>query len=282
MARILIAGCGRIGTRLGEQLAGEGHAVTGLRRRPAPLPAPLQTRRADLLDPEGLRAAVSDVAPERVYYIATPDEFTDAAYERAFVTGLRHLLAALGTPPARLVFVSSTGVYGQSDGSWVDENSPTEPAAFSGQRLLEAETVARKGAAEPVIVRFGGIYGPGREAMLAKVRRGDPCSADPPRYTNRIHEDDCVGVLAHLGALPAPETLYVGVDSAPCTQCELMDWLAGRLGLPRPARDGGAPGRGGNKRCRNDRLLASGYRLRHPSYREGYEAMLGALPEDRG
>lgn len=278
MARVLIAGCGRIGTRLGQHLAAEGHDVTGLRRRAEPLPAPLQTRRADLLDPAALRAAVADLSPERVYYIATPDAFTDEAYERAFPSGLRHLLAALGGPPPRLVFVSSTGVYGQDDGGWVDETSPTDPPAFSGRRLLEAEAVTRAGATEPVVVRFGGIYGAGRERMLAKVRRGDPCSGDPPRYTNRIHEDDCVGILAHLGALTDPESVYLGVDSAPCTQCELMDWLADRLGLTRPARGAAAPARGGSKRCRNDRLLASGYRLRYPSYREGYEAMLRDTP----
>ncbi|PWG61066.1 SDR family oxidoreductase [Spiribacter halobius] len=276
MARILIAGCGRIGTRLGLSLADQGHAVTGLRRRPEPLPAPLETRRADLGNPARLREALADLAAERVYYIAPPDQFADETYRQAFVVGLENLLGALPEPPGRLVFVSSTGVYGQNDGEWVDETSATEPASFSGRRLLEAEALVHDGAREPVVVRFGGIYGAGRERMLEKVRRGEPCNDDPPRYTNRIHEDDCVDVLAHLGALPEPAPVYLGVDSAPCTQCELMDWLAGRLGLPRPPRGGETPVRGGNKRCRNERLLASGYRLQFPTYREGYSAMLRA------
>lgn len=274
MARVLIAGCGRIGTRLGLALARDGHVVSGLRRRPDPLPPPLATCRADLLDPAAVAAALAGPAPDIVCYIATPDEFSDAGYERAYVRGLHNLLSALPAPPRRLVFVSSTGVYGQDAGEWVDETSATEPTAFSGRRLLEAEGLARAGAEEPVVVRFGGIYGRGRERMLEKVRRGDPCCDDPPRYTNRIHEDDCVGTLAHLATLDQPAQVYLGVDSAPCTQCELMDWLAGRLGLPRPPRGGEPPGRGGNKRCRNDRLLASGYRLRYPSFREGYAAML--------
>lgn len=274
-SRVLIAGCGRIGTRLGLELASGGDTVWGLRRRDEPLPQPLIALQADLGDPATLRGRLPDAG--LVYYIATPDRRDDAGYHQAYVQGLAHLIDALpATGPAspRLVFVSSTAVYGQCHGEWVDEGSPTAPTDFSGRRLLEAETLLRHAPVEAVSVRFGGIYGPGRERMIRRIRAGEPCAAEPEPYTNRIHEDDCIGVLAHLGRLSKPAARYLAVDDAPCTECELMDWLAERLERPRPPRARAEGARGAGKRCRNDRLKASGYRLRYPTYREGYAAML--------
>jgi nucleoside-diphosphate-sugar epimerase len=277
---ILIAGCGDLGSSLGVQLAGEGHSVYGLRRRAEPLPPPLKTLQADLADPATLNQLPQEI--DTVYYLATPSGFEDAAYRAAYVEGLRNLLAALARQPqpiGRLIFVSSTTVYGQLEGEWVDETSPTEPNGFSGRRMLEAEQLARASGLDAVIVRFGGIYGPGRERMLRKVRAGEPCPADPPLYTNRIHRDDCVAALAHLGQPSVAPGIYVAVDDAPCSQCELMDWLATRMQLPPPPRTSqqGAGGlRGSNKRCRNEKLKASGFRFRYPTYREGYAALLEA------
>ncbi|MGI9336599.1 MAG: sugar nucleotide-binding protein [Gammaproteobacteria bacterium] len=289
MARILIAGCGDVGTRLGLRLAACGHQVFGLRRNAGRLPPPLNGVAADLNDAATLQGLPDSI--EYLHYTAAADRSDDAAYKAAYVDGLVNVLGALRTSGAclrRLLFISSTSVYGQSDGAWVDETEPTRPASFSGRRLLEGERTALEGAPEAVVVRFGGIYGPGRERLITRVREGAPCVADPPTYTNRIHVDDCAGVMAHLMALPAPESVYIGVDSAPAAQCEVMDWLAGRLSVPRPPRAAPAPHRQvrGNKRCRNDRLRSSGYRFQFPSYREGYAAILattqmGATDENR-
>jgi len=274
--RVLIAGCGRIGTRLGLQLAANGARVTGLRRRDVPLPRPLQTVRADLTRSDTLDS-VRAIAIDTAFYIATPGAFQDNAYRAAYVDGLRNLLACLA-PDTRVVFVSSTAVYGQTDGQWVDETSATVPNAFSGQRMLEAEALLAAAPGIGTAVRFGGIYGAGRTRMLRKVLAGAPCVADPPQYTNRIHAEDAVAVLAHVAGLRDPASLYLGVDDAPCTQCELMSWLATRLGRPAPERisapAGGVPG--SNKRCLNHRLRASGYRFVFPTYREGYGTIIEA------
>lgn len=271
--RVLIAGFGKIGQGLTAHWAAHEAEIWGLRRSTGALPRAVRGLRGDLTDPASLPQPPTGV--DVAYYLATPGRFEDAAYRRTYVEGLRNLIAWL-PDIGRLIFVSSTAVYGQTDGDWVDETSPTEPNSFSGRRMLEAEGIAAD--AGGVSVRFGGIYGPGRNRMIDKVRRGEPCVDDPPRYTNRIHETDCVGVLAHLGALAAPAPLYLGVDDAPCTQCELMDYLAGLLRVDRPGRVEGDPGgvRGSNKRCDNARLKASGYTLRYPSYREGYAALVGA------
>ncbi|WP_018719011.1 SDR family oxidoreductase [Arhodomonas aquaeolei] len=273
---VLIAGCGRIGRQLGLALAGDGSRVLGLRRRPDALPAEIEPVAADLTDPDGLAAALRGRRPEAVFYIATPPAYTDDGYREAYVLGQRNLIEALqinGASPAWQCFVSSTGVYGQDDGGWVDEDSPTEPQRFSGRRLLDAEAVALGAPWPATVVRFAGIYGPGRGRLLRRVREGAACRDEPPRWTNRIHEADCVGFLAHLARLAGPERRYIGVDDEPATQCTVMDWLAQRMGCPPPPREAG-DGAGMGRRCRNRRLHNSGYRLRYPGFRDGYAAML--------
>lgn len=276
---ILIAGCGQIGQRLGLALAATGARVWGLRRSDAPLPAPIIPVRADLTDPEALTAALDGCRPQAVFYITTPAEYSEAGYRAAFVTGQRNLIEALqahDVHPAWQCFVSSLSVYAQSDGEWVDESSPTEPANFSGRRLLDGEAITAGAPWPATVVRFAGIYGGGRGRLIRRVRDGSGCVESPPRWTNRIHEDDCVGFLAHLASLPEPERLYLGVDDEPALQCTVMDWLAERLGCPRPPRVAGEtqPPRGGNRRARNERLHASGYRPLYPTFREGYAAVL--------
>ncbi|MCC5857025.1 MAG: SDR family oxidoreductase [Ectothiorhodospiraceae bacterium] len=280
MQRLLIAGCGDLGTGLGLQLARSGVTVYGLRRAAERVPEPIIPVRADLTEPESL-AALPAEGVDAVCYIATPGAYEDAAYRRAYVDGLRNLLDRLQQQrarPKRLLFVSSSSVYGITDGSWVDEDTPAVPGGFSGTRLLEAETVLRQAPIPGVVVRFGGIYGPGRERLLRKVAGGDPVIADPPQWTNRIHRDDAVGVLAHLLQLPEPAPLYLGVDSEPVPMHAVTDWIADRLGLPPcPHIRGEAGGlRGSNKRCSNRRLLASGYRFLYPDFRSGYQPMIDA------
>jgi nucleoside-diphosphate-sugar epimerase len=263
----LIAGCGDVGTRAGLLLAAAGWDVTGLRRS-GTLPAPLAARHADLTRPETL-AGLS--AADLVLYLPTPAARTEAAYRAVFIDGPAALLAALPAPPSRLVFVSSTAVYGDFGGAWADEDSPTQPEGFNGKVLLEAERRLVGGPVPTVVARLAGIYGPGREWMLARVRAGEPCR--PDAWTNRIHVDDAARMLVHLAALPDPYPVYIGVDDRPATECEVMRWLAGRMGLPAPAaRPGdGAPGfAGGNRRLSNRRLRASGFTFEHPDFEAGY------------
>lgn len=290
MARILVAGCGYVGTELARRLAADGHAVFALRRSPGALPPGVQPIAVDLCDRAALRAALGAVEHggiDAVAYTAAADRSDDEAYRRAYVDGLAHVLAwadAQGMRPPRVLFTSSTAVYAQQDGAWVDEDSPTEPAHFSGQRMLEAEGLLA--AAGGTALRLGGIYGPGRTRLIESVRAGRAViRPGPPRYGNRIHRDDAAGALRHLierGLAGAPlEPIYVGVDDEPADEAEVLRWLAQRLGAPPPpvAADGDASSgraRGGNKRCRNARLRASGYVLAWPTFREGYGALIDA------
>lgn len=269
MRRLLIAGCGDLGIRLAGRLDRRQWQVHGLRRRVEALPEFVVPVRADLSDPDSLAAATGEW--DAVVYQATPDRYDEAGYRVAYVEGLANLLERAHA--RRLVFVSSTAVYGQDGGEWVDESSDTGVPRFNGRVLLEAEALAGRSAPNSTVVRFSGIYGPGRDYLVRKVASGEAsCREHPPQWTNRIHADDCAGVLAHLLTLDRPEALYCASDSHPAPRCEVLDWLARQLGVSPPLREGSDRGQG--KRVANARLLASGYRLIHPDFRSGYQEML--------
>jgi nucleoside-diphosphate-sugar epimerase len=278
-SRILIAGCGYVGTELARRLAGDGHDVFALRRsEAAPIPG-VSWIRADLTDVDALRGLPPRI--ELVCYSASAGGADDRAYRSAYVDGLRYLLAVLDAHPVRrLVYASSTGVYAQTDGEWVDEDSPAEPTHFSGKRLLEGEHLASHGRFSSTVVRFAGIYGPGRTRLVDSVRRGEAViPAGPPVYSNRIHRDDCAGVIRHLAFRESVAPLYVAADEEPTDAATLLRWLAGELGVEPPrvepfAKPGHRYGRASNKRVANARLLASGYGFRYPTFRDGYRDLV--------
>jgi nucleoside-diphosphate-sugar epimerase len=187
-------------------------------------------------------------------------------------------LRAQARKPKLIVFVSSTAVYNQMDGSWVDEDSPVEPESYSGKRLLEAEQIIRTSGFTNVVVRFSGIYGPGRNRLIEQVRQGR--ASKSPHFTNRIHADDCAGVIAHLLELRHQNiplaSVYLATDSAPTPMIEVVTWLAKQLGVSDFLSEDAINERG-NKRCSNQQLLASGFTFRYPGFKNGYSAMLAAV-----
>ncbi|HAS51203.1 MAG TPA: NAD(P)-dependent oxidoreductase [Gammaproteobacteria bacterium] len=289
MKRILIAGCGDIGTTLGRALTRAGHEVWGLKRHPADLPAPIQPLAADLTDPATLCALPPEL--DAIIYSAAAAGFSEAHYQAAYSDGVRNVLNALrqaGQHPQRLLFTSSTSVYAQHQGEWVDEDSPAEADGFSGRCIREGEQLMWDSGWPAIVVRFGGIYGPGRTRLIDSVREGSAvCSNSPPIYTNRIHRDDCARVLEHLLQYPEPQPLYLAVDDDPAPLNDVLNGLADQLGVPRPPVVEQSPLKPGaetrrdpatrmraSKRCCNARLRASGFQFRYPSYREGYAELL--------
>lgn len=276
MARVLIAGCGYVGSALGAKLVAQSDQVWGLRRRPHALPAGIEPIEADL----AVARTLSDLPRELdfVVYAASPGGRDDAHYRTAYVEGLARLLDALDREresPRRIFFLSSTAVYEQSKGEWVEESSETEPRHFSGQRLLEAEALLRDSPFAGTVLRLGGIYGPGRTQLLERVRSGAAVyRPGAPRYTNRIHRDDCAGVIAHLMTSGTVGPTFVTVDDDPAEEVVVLRWIAGVLGAPEPRaeKETAANGRRqrSNKRCRNALLRASGYSFLYPTFREGY------------
>jgi nucleoside-diphosphate-sugar epimerase len=281
-ADILIAGCGDVGGLLAGHLRDAGHRVAGLRRRAALLPPGIEPLAADLGEPATL-AAIRDRHFDLVVVTSAAGRFDEDHYRRVYVEGLANLLGAVrGTP--RVLLASSTGVYHQHHGEWVDEDSPAAPRAFSGRILLQAEALLRERLAQrATVIRFGGIYGPGRERLLREVAAGIGCAREPVRYTNRVHRDDCAGILQFLAARvlrgEALAPLYLGVDSEPAPMWEVRHWMAAGLGVTLDDAAGGADGgrAPGSKRCSNRRLLEAGYVFRYPDFRAGYAPLIAAL-----
>jgi len=283
MARVLVVGCGYVGSALAARLVGDGHEVFGLRRSESDLPAGVSLVRADVTDTRTLRASLP-ASIDQVFYTAAADGSSEAAYRAAYVDGLRNVVAATreaGALPRRLIVTTSTAVYAQDAGEWIDEESATEPTRFQGRILLESEAVAFGSGIPAVAVRFGGIYGPGRTRLIDQVRRSEASLPARATYTNRIHRDDCAGVLRHLMNVETPSRVYVGVDRDPADYREVVTWLADRLSAPAPRVEGAEAGTGARgKRCRSDRLVASGYRFAYASFRDGYDSMIRAAPRD--
>lgn len=279
--RVLIAGCGDVGIATGLRLAQQGHEVFGLRRNTNALPQPIKPVAADLADLSTAPLPTVD----HVVYCAAAKSFDEATYRAVYVTGLANLMARLeaqGQQIRRLIFTSSTGVYGPSNGAWVDETTPTEPPRFSGKILLEAESLVAYSSIPGVVVRLSGIYGPGRTRLLTSVQQGASYPPDPPAYGNRIHRDDCAGILTHLLQVPSPESIYLGTDDHPAPMQEVADWLRQQIALAgQPLTEAGvtSPPRRSSKRCSNQRIKNSGYRFTYPSYKDGYPDVIKAWAE---
>ena len=275
----LIVGCGDVGGRLGQLLLEENWQVSGLRRSVGELPEGIRPIQADLSE-----AACPDAwpkkSPDYVVYCVAASQHDEAGYQAAYVDGLRNVLRWLeekGQQPRRLLFVSSSSVYGQHGGEWVDESSATEPAGYSGRIMLEAERLALDSGFPGTWVRLTGIYGPGREWLLSQVRQGYRVAEDPPLYGNRIHAQDAAGLLAFLLQADARgvdlDDGYIGVDDAPAPLAEVVGWLREYMGVTQWS-DQQRVRRTGSKRCSNARARALGWAPQYPTYKEGYAAIL--------
>ncbi|POA34873.1 MULTISPECIES: NAD-dependent epimerase/dehydratase family protein [unclassified Pseudomonas] len=276
---VLIAGCGDVGGRLATQLLASGWEVHGLRRDISRLPEGVIGVAGDLFN-EDCPATWPVGAVDYLVYCAAATDHDEAGYRAAYVQGLQHVLEWLndyGQEPKRLLFVSSSSVYGQQNGEWIDETSPTQAAGYSGRVMLEAEQIASNSGIPASLVRLTGIYGPGREWLLSQVRQGYRVAVDPPLYANRIHVDDAAGLLAFLLLRAerdeALDDCYIGVDDAPAPLAEVVGWLREYLGVTEWSEDASVR-RTGSKRCSNARAKALGWTPRYPSYREGYAAIL--------
>ena len=280
--RVLIAGCGDLGLRVARLLDLENSAnhSWGLRRQPdlestQDIPG-LTWIACDLTEPSTLRDLPKDIT--HVLYTAAPNARTEADYRAVYRDGLEHVLQAVTSPALqRVLFVSSTAVYGDQGAQWIDEDTPTAPKSFNGQVLLETEQWLHSQSAqfETVSLRLSGIYGPGRSYLLDRLRAGQATApAAESHWVNRIHIEDAAAAVLHLMNLPKPQPIYLVTDSTPLPMRVLYEALANLVGGPTPP-EGAAPASVGSKRLSNARLRDSGFRLRWPDSREGHAALIG-------
>ncbi len=270
----LVIGCGYVGRRVAQHWRVQGKRVAALTRgRSAELSAAgIEPVNGDVLDPASLKQLP---VGETVLYAVGMDRSTGRSFRDVYVEGLRNVLDALPTP-GRLIYVSSTSVYGQANGEEVDEESPTEPREANGQVVLEAERLLRSRVPEAIILRFAGIYGPGRIMRRAAIEKGEPLVGDAEKWLNLIHVDDGVqAVLAAEDRGKKGET-YLISDDEPVRRRDFYTELAALLKAPPalfralPPGSPPPPHEGGNRRAVNQRMrTALGVTLKHPSYRVG-------------
>ena len=280
MARILIVGTGDIGGHLAESLVQQGHDVWGIRRSNKPVAEGVTVISADVADAETLIDLPTELDIV-VYSVASP-VFSKEGYHNYYVKGLKNILKAVkDQSPKRVIFVSSSSVYHQMDGEWVDETSETKPSSFAGKEMLAAEEALNAANVPSTSVRFTCIYGPGRTRMIEQARHGGYCDPEPAVWTNRIHRDDCIGVLNLLiNKSLAGETLdnlYLATDDEPAPLFDVLEWMKDRIGEVDPDNDVGEVSRRANRRCSNKRLRALGYEFKFVNYRDGYDVMLNDM-----
>ncbi len=234
MDDVLIVGCGYLGRRLAERWRAQGRRVLATTRNPARADefraADIEPIVCDVTEPAGLAALP---AVETVAHCVGLDRSSGRSMREVYVDGLRNLLDRLPAPH-RLLYVSSTSVYGQGGGEEVDESAPTEPVEESGRTVLEAEGVLRTACPRAVVLRFAGIYGPGRLLRERAVRAGEPLVANEERWLNLIHVDDGASAVLAAEQRGLPGAVYNVSDGRPVRRRDFYARLAQLLGAPPP------------------------------------------------
>jgi nucleoside-diphosphate-sugar epimerase len=280
----LIFGCGYLGLRVARRWLEQGqtvYAVTRSAQRGAELArAGLQPLVADVTRPETL---VALPAAQTVLYAVAHDPRDPHSRHEVYVDGLAHVLSALPTMVQRLIFISSTGVYGQGDGDWVNEDTPVSPRREAGREFLAAEELLAQHplGQRTVVLRAAGLYGPGRVPRQADIRAGRPLPAPTQGYLNLIHVEDLAEIVLAAEVRAVPPCMYLASDGQPVDRRTYYEYVAQLLGAPAlqwiaPPPDSPAAIRAGSSKRVDSRRLreAWGVRLRYPGYREGLAAIL--------
>jgi nucleoside-diphosphate-sugar epimerase len=292
MTTKLVFGCGYLGRRVAQRWRDAGHHVVVVTRS--------QTRFDDFIH-QGFEALTADVTkPESLSSLPHADTILFAVgHDRnstpsifdVYVGGVQNVLAALPTEASRFIYISTTGVYGNADGGWVDEQTPPDPQRDGGRASLAAEQIlaAHPVGARSIILRLAGIYGPGRVPFIDDLRDGRPLPSPSEGYLNLIHTDDAAAVvvaaadfeISELGTPNRKPQVYCVSDGHPVQRGEFYREIARQIGAQSPefvepdpaaARTARA---GANRRVRNARMLTDlRIKLEYPDYRAGLAALL--------
>lgn len=272
MPRALIAGCGYLGRALADLLAAERWEVEGWTMSAESARDVFQSghhsQRVDISNSKAVGAHKSDF--DVVVHCASTRGGDIDSYRRVYLNGARNLLERFGN--ARFVFVSSTSVYAQRNGELVTEESVADPEPETGKILREAEdlTLAKNGT----VIRLGGIYGPGRSALLQRFLDGraviDP---EADRFINAIHRDDAAAGISMVRNSPSSAgQIFNVVDDEPVLLSECYHWLARTLDRPLPPSGGSVSKRKrgeSNKRVSNAKLRSIGWVPQYPNFAAG-------------
>jgi len=311
--RVLVIGPGYIGFQLAANLVQRGHEVSALRRTAQKKSdlrrVGVQPLQSDITEPGSLQRLPRNW--DWVINCVSSSRGTVDEYRKVYLDGTRNLLSWLSkSPPRKFVYTSSTGVYGQNDGSVVTESSPTVPESETGKVLVETENMlllaAREKQFPAVILRVSGIYGPGRAYWLKKFMEDEGAIDNPgERIINMVHREDVVGAIVAALEKGQGGEIYNVTDNEPVSQRDLAIWVGQRPGKPlpkdsklqtpnfketpnprlqtgsRPSSETGESERAGRKRVATSKRVSNarlktelGYEFKHPTFREGFAAIL--------
>ncbi len=283
MPRVLIAGCGYLGRAVADLLAAdrwevEAWTMSAQSAEEVSL-AGHSAHSVDISNAKDVAARQSGF--DAVVHCASTRGGDANAYRRVYFDGARNLLDHLGK--ARFLFVSSTSVYAQTGGDWVTEESAAEPQHETGKILRKSEDLVLDNSG--VVIRLGGLYGPGRSALLRKFLNGE-ATIDPEndRFVNQVHRDDAAAAVQFL--LRRGESggqICNLVDNQPMLLSECYRWLAIRLNrsLPATAKSMSKRKRGeSNKRVSNARLRSLGWGPRYPTFADGMESVFQTVDDE--
>ena len=281
---ILVVGCGYLGKRVADQWVGDGHLVYAITRSP---------ERATSFRKDGLRPIVADITQpdtmptlphvETILYAVGYDRQARPSMREVYVDGLANVLDRIPDIPGRIIYISSTGVYGQTDGAWVDEESKCEPTREGGKACLAAEELlaAHTIGAKRIILRLAGIYGPGRIPQLDRIMSANAIRGSADGHVNLIHVDDALNIVLAAERHVQPPQMYVISDGEPVRRGDFYRYLVQLLGLPepysyKPVDKATISERSAtDKRIRNNRMRRDlPVQLKYPSYREGLTSIV--------
>jgi len=284
MGTRLIFGCGYLGKRVASRWLECGHDVFVSTR---------SNQRADDFSKQGLRPIVCDIteptslanlpSTETVLFAVGFDRTSGRSISEVYGDGLRNVLHALPSSIQRMIYISSTGVYSQDDGQWVNEDSTCQPKREGGKACLAAEQLLANHpiGAKTNVLRLAGIYGPERVPRLNDVKAGKPLAAPSHGHLNLIHVDDAADIAVAVDQRAAVPRTYLVSDGHPVLRREYYCEIARLLGANEPQftepadQDPAAQRAASDKRISNQRLLDELHvSFRYPSYREGLTELL--------
>jgi nucleoside-diphosphate-sugar epimerase len=285
----LVVGCGYLGSRVARLWRAQGETVAVVTR---------SADRAREFKEAGYTPIVADISNSRslteieslapldsVLYAVGYDRSSVGSKRDIYVEGLRNVLNALGDSVGRFIYVGTIGVYGQNDGSWIDEDAPCEPTREDGRIHLEAEGVLRNHAcgSRAFVLRLAGIYGPGRIPRREELAAGKPVNASPDAYLNLIHVEDAAQIVLAIEKQIQPPRLYLVSDGHPVVRREYYAEVSRLLAAPTPTfaplDDKASEKHRGhsNRRVSNARLRSEvDFEFQYPDYKSGLAAIVAS------
>lgn len=271
--KLLLIGFGDVNQRLANVKKADSD-VTAVRRSEMFFPD-VHCKAGDATDRRFIRSLLND-KPDQIVITLSPSDHSEKGYVDTYLAATKALVASatqLEQTP-EVIFISSSSVYGQNCGEIIDEESECSPTGYNGKILLRAEQCLLNSNLSTTVIRFSGIYGPGKFRLINKSIDPDRAPAESTHWTNRIHAEDCAGVIKHILDTPKHKrhSIYLASDNLPVEQETVLNWLKQKLlgiGPNRVPRKNERRIQTG-KRCDNSRLIESGYRFSYPSYQEGF------------